>query len=124
MGVCASFLSGDPLGLARASCNLAVEAHGELCGHEWTAGQAMLHVELVQLLGPFLVNSDVDFDTCRFQHAEAGAADALIRVRHRDDDTTYACVDRDLSAWGAAMLMRAGLEVDVERALSRAVTGG
>jgi hypothetical protein len=69
------------------------------------------------------VHADADFDAGAFEHAQAGASHALVRVSHPDDYAPYACVDRQLGARRVAVLMRAGFEIDVKSAISRPVTG-
>jgi hypothetical protein len=69
------------------------------------------------------MHADLDFDAGAFEHAEACAAHALVRVCHRDDDSPHAGVNRELGARGAAVFVRAGLEVDVHRAVPRSFTG-
>jgi hypothetical protein len=69
------------------------------------------------------VDADIDFDSGACQHAETCAAHALVWIGHRRDDTSYAGVDHDLRTRRGAMFVRAGLEVDVQRSVARAVTG-
>jgi hypothetical protein len=69
------------------------------------------------------MHADLDFDACSFEHAEACAAHALVRVCHRHDDASHAGVNRELGARGRAVFVGAWLEVDVHRAVPRSFTG-
>jgi len=113
VGVSASLLAGDPVGLPCACRDLAIEAHSELGRDERATGEAVLDVELVEPGGSVLEQTDRRLDARVLEHAQAGAPHSLVRVGHRDDHALDARVDHGLGARGCAVDMRAWLEVDV-----------
>ena len=73
-------LAGNPLRMAGAGGDLAVQTHGELCRDERQPYVDMLGEGFVQLIGLFRTLPKVDRDTRLFQLGDASTADLGVRV--------------------------------------------
>jgi hypothetical protein len=58
------------------------------------------------------------------EEPEAGTADALVWIDHRDHDAADAGIDQRLGARRIPVLMRAGLEVHIESRTASTLAGG
>ena len=91
---------------------------------EGTTGEAMLDVELIQPEGSVFVDANRGLDAGRLEHADARSPHPHVRISHRDDGATHTGLDHRLRAGWTSMLVRAGLEVDVDRAPEGALASG
>src|SRR5207247_2651618 len=121
VGMQPGLLAGDPARLARAGGDLAVEADGELRGHEGTAGGAVLDVELVQTPRAVLVEANGGVDAGLLERSDAGSVDAWVGVGHRDDGAADAGLDQCTGAALGPVSVGAGLEVHIDAAAPGAV---
>src|SRR5260370_6723828 len=119
----ARFFASDPPWLTGARCDLAIQAQRELGSDEWSPGQTVLDVELVEPLGPFLEHANGCRDAGALQYPQARSSHPLVGIAHRHDDACHSCVDYRLDTRWNAVGVGARLEGDVQRAIHGALAG-
>lgn len=110
----AGSLAGDPAGITGASCDLAIEAAGQLERDKGQTRLFVLQIRLVKLIHRCVIMRTEDLDTSGTQGLCPTSGATRVRVLHGIENPAYASGDDRLSARRRTAVMAARLQGAVQ----------